>query len=314
MKRISFVLPVHNEREVVVEFHKVLTSELNSLGDYEFDFVYVDDGSTDGSLEQLRHLGASDNRVRVVSLSRNFGHQLALTAGLDRADGDAVIIMDTDLQDPPNVVPSLIAEWELGADCVNARRISRNDSVFKRWTAKAFYWWLSRVSEVDLPRDVGDFRLVDKSVVAQVRQFRESDRYLRGMFAYLGHSQAFVDFRRDARAAGKSSYGIAAMLKLATGGVMGFSSAPLKMVRNVGLMIAGIAFAGALYVFLGRLIEPNSTVPGWAFTVISILFVGGVQIVMLSIVGSYVGRIYTEVKNRPLYGIAFDTGLESSDL
>ena len=194
---------------------------------------------------------------------------------------------------------------------MNARRISRGDSLFKRSTARAFYWWLSKVSDVDLPRDVGDFRLVAKSVVMQVREFREADRYLRGVFAYLGHQHAFVDFHRDPRAAGKSSYGLASMFKLAAGGVMGFSSAPLKMVRNVGLMIAGFAFAGVVYVFLGRLINPSSTVPGWAFTVISILFVGGVQIVMLSIVGSYVGRIFTEVKRRPLYAVSVDTGAKT---
>lgn len=310
MKHIDLVLPVQNEESNIPALFEEIAQVADSLSSYSFGFLFVDDGSRDGSLECLRELASRDSRVRVIALSRNVGHQLAVTAGLDHANGDAVIIMDTDLQDPPQIIPELISEWEAGFDCVHARRISRTDPVFKRVTAKVFYWWLARVSDVDLPRDVGDFRLVDRKLVLEIREYREADRYLRGLFAYLGHRQTFVDFHRRARSEGKSGYSLRDMIALAAGGVMGFSSAPLRFVRNIGVLIALLAFVGVIYVFAGRLIDPTSTVPGWAFTVISILFVGGVQIVMLSVVGSYVGRIFQQVKDRPLYGIAWDSHAE----
>ncbi len=311
MTRIDVLLPVHNEAGNLRELYRELIEVANRLGNYSLGFLFIDDGSEDDSLEILKELANQDARVRIISLLRNYGHQMALTAGLDIANGDAVVIMDTDLQDPASLIPELVHEWEQGFDCVHARRISRDDPLLKRLTAKAYYWFLARISDVEIPRDVGDFKLIDRALVLEIRKYRESDRYLRGLFAYLSCHPTFVDFHRRARGTGRSGYSWNDMMSLAAGGVIGFSSVPLRFVRNVGLLIALLAFFGSLYVFAGRLIDPASTVPGWTFTVISILFVGGVQIVMLSVVGSYVGRIFQQVKNRPLYGVSWDSTEDS---
>lgn len=304
---ISLVLPVYNEAAGLVQFHTALLSTLEAAGIVDVELIYVDDGSVDGSGEILEVLAGREPRVRVLSLSRNFGHQVAISAGLDHADGDAVIIMDTDLQDPPEVAVRLIERWREGFDVVYAQRRVRDEGLFKRTSAHVFYWALDRVSEVEIPRNVGDFRLADRRVVQEIRRFAEHDRYMRGLFSYVGFRQTAVPFDRPGRASGDSGYPLSRMMKLAADGVFGFSAAPLRLVRDVGFLVAALAIVGALWIFVGKLVDPASSVPGWAFIVVCLLFASGVQISMISVVGSYVARIHTQTKGRPLYVVASDS-------
>lgn len=304
---ISFVLPVYNEADCLQDFHDELTSWLDRHPRDVYELIYVDDGSSDASPQLLADLAAKDSRVRVLEFARNFGHQAAISAGLDHAQGDAVIIMDTDLQDPPEVAFELIEKWREGWDVVYAQRRVRDEGFFKRASASLFYRLLSRIAEVDIPRNVGDFRLADRKVVHEIRRFTEHDRFVRGMFSYVGFRQTGVEFDRPARAAGETGYPLVRMMKLAADGVFGFSTAPLRFVRMVGFLIAALAFLGAAWVLGGKLFQPESVVPGWTFMVISVLFVGGVQIIMLGVVGAYVGRTYAESKNRPLYVVRSDS-------
>lgn len=316
MKLISFVVPVYNEEGNVGLLHERLSGVVAALP-HQAEFVFVNDGSRDASLRLLRGLAEQDERVRVLDLSRNFGHQLAVTAGLDAARGDAVVIMDADLQDPPEVALELIREWEAGYDVVYAQRRTRQDSAFKRFTADAFYRVLGQLSTIEIPRDTGDFRLIDRRVADDLRRYREHDRFLRGMVADVGYRQKAVQFDRNARNAGTTNYPLRAMIRLAGDGIMGFSSKPLQLITRTGYLIAVLAVIGIVYTLVRRLFYPAEVVSGWAFTIIAMLFLGGLQLVMMGIIGSYVGRIYTEVKNRPLYLVRHEYGtgtLEATEL
>jgi polyisoprenyl-phosphate glycosyltransferase len=299
-KQISYVLPIHNEAGNIQPLYEALTEAASSL-DYELEFVFVNDGSTDGSLTMLHTLQAADPRVSVINFARNFGHQIAVTAGLEFAHGDAVIIMDADLQDPPKVSLELIAKWEEGWDVVYARRRTRKDGLFKRATAKMFYWLLRRLADIEIPEDTGDFRLISRRVVDALSQFHEHNRFLRGLVSYVGFKQTHVLFDRDKRLTGSTSYPFKKMVKFAFDGIFSFSWAPLKLIGRVGYSISALAFLGALYALVMRIVAPQETVPGWAFEVIAISLIGGIQLIMLSVLGGYIGRIYTEVQNRPLY-------------
>src|SRR5262249_47385751 len=273
--------------------------------DLDFEFCYVDDGSRDGSLDLLFDLRTVDDRVTVLALARNFGHQIAVTAGLDAAVGrDAVIVMDTDLQDPPEVSLALIEAWEGGADVAYAQRRTRRDSTFKRGTAYAFYWMLARMASIDIPRNVGDFRLMDRRVVAEVVRYREHDRFLRGIVAHVGFRQEAVPFDRDPRYAGSTSYPLRKMLKLAADGILGFSTFPLRMISRLGMAVSFLSVFGALWVVWVRLLEPEKTVPGWAFIAVGMFLLGGLQLLMMGVIGSYLGRVYVETQDRPLYSMA----------
>jgi polyisoprenyl-phosphate glycosyltransferase len=273
-------------------------------GRFRFSFLYIDDGSTDGSLDRLNELADTDDRVTVIALSRNFGHQMAVTAGLDLVDADAAIIMDSDLQDPPRVSVELIEKWEQGYDVVYAQRRSRQDSAFKRLTARGFYWFLRRVASIDIPRNTGDFRLIDRKVVDELRKFRERDRFLRGLVSYVGFRQAAVQFDRDQRHSGTTGYPLRKMLRFAADGILSFSVAPLKLISRLGYFISFLSFLGILYTVGVKILAPEAAVPGWAFITISMFFLGGVQIVMLGVLGSYIGRTYAQSQNRPLYTVA----------
>ncbi|HEY3527835.1 MAG TPA: glycosyltransferase family 2 protein [Nocardioides sp.] len=302
---LAYVLPVHDEADGLHAFHDALVTATNKRPDLDFEFVYVDDGSRDGSLDLLLDLRAADERVTVISLARNFGHQIAVTAGLDAAAGrDAVIIMDTDLQDPPEVSLRLIETWESGADVAYAQRRTRRDSPFKRGTAFGFYWLLTRLASVDIPRNVGDFRLMDRSVVAEVIRYREHDRFLRGIVAHVGFRQEAVPFDRDPRHAGSSSYPLRTMLKLAADGILGFSTFPLRLISRMGLLISLLSVIGALWVVWVRIFMPERTVPGWAFITVGMFLLGGIQLLMMGVIGSYLGRVYVETQDRPLYSLA----------
>lgn len=299
-KQISYVLPIHNEAGNIQPLYRALTEAISSLA-YDVELVFVNDGSTDDSLAVLHALQASDPRISVINFARNFGHQIAVTAGLDFAHGDAVIIMDADLQDPPKVSLELIAKWEEGWDVVYARRRTRQDGWFKRATAKLFYWLLRRLADIEIPPDTGDFRLISRRVVDALGQFHEHNRFLRGLVSYVGFKQTHVFFDRDKRLTGSTSYPFKKMVKFAFDGIFSFSWSPLKLIGRVGYSISALAFLGALYALVMRIIAPEETVPGWAFTVIAISLIGGIQLIMLGVLGGYIGRIYTEVQNRPLY-------------
>src|SRR3954464_9533848 len=241
---LAYVLPVHNEADGLRAFHDALVTATNKRPDLDFEFVYVDDGSRDASLDVLLELRAADERVTVISLARNFGHQIAVTAGLDAAAGrDAVIVMDTDLQDPPEVSLQLIETWEAGVDVAYAQRRTRRDSPFKKGSAYLFYWLLTQLSSAESPRNVGDFRLMDRRVLAEVVRYREHDRFLRGIVAHVGFRQEAILYDRAARGAGRSHYPLRSMTKLAASGFLGFSTAPLRLISRTGFAISVVSVA-----------------------------------------------------------------------
>lgn len=305
---ISYVFPIFNEDENIPHLYAAMSEIVLSLN-YDIEFVFVNDGSKDRSLELLRGLQQQDPRVVVIDFARNYGHQVAVTAGLDAARGDAVIIMDSDLQDPPAVSLELVAQWEAGFNVVYAQRRTRKDTAFKKLTAWAFYMTLKRIASIDIPPNTGDFRLLDRAVVDEIRKFREHDRFIRGMVSFVGFNQIAVPFDRDERLAGKTGYPLSKMIKLAADGIFGFSTFPLTLISRVGMFTALLSILGVLYALSMRIFVPNAVVEGWTFIVISVLFVGGLQLIMLGILGGYVGRIYTEVQNRPLYAVKAVHGL-----
>ena len=298
---ISYVLPVYDEQDGLRRFHRELLAATATRPDLEYEFVYVNDGSRDGSLQVLRELAEADPRVRVLDFARNFGHQIAITAGLDHAEGDAVVVMDTDLQDPPAVSIEMIDAWRGGAEIVSARRRTRRDTRFKRLTAHSYYRLLHNLAEVDIPVDTGDFRLLDRRAAEELRGYRERSRFIRGMVASMGFQQEEVLFDRDERAAGETKYPLRKMVRLAADGVTGFSTAPLKLITRIGFLSLGLAALGILYAVALRLFFPQITVSGWTMIMVVMLFLGGVQMLSLGVIGSYIGRIYDEVRQRPLY-------------
>jgi glycosyltransferase involved in cell wall biosynthesis len=295
----SIVVPVFNEEAVLPILLKRLDALMDSL-DAPAEIIFVDDGSTDCSSIVLRARAKDDPRYRYLKLTRNFGHQIAITAGMDAAGGRAVIVMDADLQDPPEIVRDMIARWKEGYEVVYARRASRDgESAFKRWTAAAFYKVLGRLSSIDIPQDVGDFRLVDCRVVDVFRAMPEQDRFVRGMFAWLGFRQIAVDFHRPTRAAGVTKYPFWKMLRLAVNGLIGFSDAPLKLAIWLGLAVSALALFIGLYAIERYL--TNQVITGWTSTVVVVSFLSGINLLMTGIMGLYIGRIHAEVKRRPLY-------------
>lgn len=303
-KTVSYIFPIYNEGGNIPLLYSTIETLLKKNKKYTFEIIFINDGSKDDSLEQLVTIQKNDPRIVVINFSRNFGHQIAVTAGLDHATGDAVIIMDSDMQDPPKVSFDLIKKWEEGYEVVYAQRRSRKDTFFKKLTAKWFYITLQKLAEIDIPRNTGDFRLMDRKVVDELNKFREHNRFLRGMVSYVGFKQTAVLFDRDERHAGETGYPLKKMLKFAADGIVSFSSAPLKLITNIGFIIAAVSFLGILYAIGMKIFMPQTTVEGWTFIVISILFIGGIQLMMLGVLGSYIGRIYTEAQNRPLYFIS----------
>ncbi len=303
-KLVSYVFPIYNESGNIELLHETISKLLKPVTTYDFEIIFINDGSRDDSLEKLITIQQKDERVKVINLARNFGHQLAVTAGLDHASGDAVIIMDSDMQDPPSVSLQLLEKWEEGYDVVYAQRRTRKDTFFKKLTAKWFYITLQKLADIDIPRNTGDFRLLDHKVVDALGQCREHNRFLRGMVSFLGFNQTAVLFDRDERHAGETNYPLKKMLKLASDGIVGFSSVPLKFISKIGYGFSILSFVGILYAIGMKIFNPEVTVPGWTLMTIAILFIGGVQMIMLGVLGSYIGRIYTEVQNRPLYLIS----------
>lgn len=300
-KLISYIFPIYNEAENIELLVSTMSKLLAQHKKYRYELIFINDGSRDNSLEMLQRVALQDADVIVVDLSRNFGHQIAVTAGIDIAKGGAVIIMDSDMQDPPSVSFELIKKWEQGYDVVYAQRRSRKDTFFKKLTADIYYRTLQKFADIDIPRNTGDFRLLDRAVVDQLKRFKEHNRFLRGMVSFIGFRQVAVQFDRDARHAGTTGYPFKKMVGFALDGIFGFSSSPLKFISKLGYVIAGLSVVGILYTLILRLYFPSHTVEGWAFIVISIFFIGGIQLIMLGVLGNYIGRIYVEAQDRPLY-------------
>ncbi|MHB1187317.1 glycosyltransferase family 2 protein [Thiobacillus sp.] len=298
---LSVVIPCFNEEEVIGETVKRLNAFCSELVNLDVELIFVDDGSHDRTPELLRSFAAEDSRIRLILFARNFGHQIAVTAGIDAASGDAVVLIDADLQDPPEVVHEMIAKWREGYDVVYGTRTERpGESAFKRATARGFYRLLNRLSDVPIPLDTGDFRLMSRSVVDTLNAMPERDRFVRGMVSWVGFKQIALPYKRAARFAGESKYPLRKMLRFATDGILSFSTKPLQVSVGLGMLCAALALAGILYALALRLFT-NMWVEGWTALMIAVLFIGGVQLISVGILGEYVGRIYSEVKNRPLY-------------
>jgi len=297
---LSVVVPVYNEIEVLPLFYQRVTAMGAGLAPMDYEVIFVDDGSRDGSADALRELAERDPHVRVLRFSRNFGHQVAITAGVDHARGDCIVVIDSDLQDPPEVIPRMIDKWREGFDVVYGVRAKREgETRMKLWTASLFYRMLNRMTSIDVPLDVGDFRLLSRRAADQLTKLRESDRYVRGLVSWIGFRQTGVEYDRDRRYAGETKYPYRKMLKFALDGITSFSTIPLRLATWLGYAASAFAFLYLASVFVQKLF--GITVQGWATIMVAMLFMGGVQLICIGIAGEYIGRIFTEIKARPIY-------------
>lgn len=311
-KTLSVVIPVFNEEPVIERTYQRLHAVMEDMP-YYYELLFVDDGSTDRSLEILEGIADGDDRVHIVSFSRNFGHQAAVMAGIEYAVGDAVVLIDADLQDPPEVIPQMVEKWREGYDVVYGKRTKRKgESVFKKVTAHVFYRFLRSMTDTDIPADTGDFRLMDKRVCEWMRLLREKRPFVRGLVRWVGFRQTFVAYVREERAAGETKYPLKKMLALATDGIFSFSYKPLKLAGYAGFALSFASFVYLIVVICQRLFG-QQTQPGWASLMAIILFSNGIILIMLGILGEYLGRIYEEVKDRPLYIVARTRGIGEED-
>jgi glycosyltransferase involved in cell wall biosynthesis len=300
---LTVVIPVWNEIEVLPATYRRLTDVLVGMG-VTYEILFVDDGSTDGTWFALEDLHRADPNVGCIALSRNFGHQVAITAGIDHARGDAVVVMDADLQDPPEALPRMLALWRDGHDVVYGVRTAREqDGAFKRWTASAFYRVIRALTAVDIPADTGDFRLMSRRVVEATKRMPERNRYVRGLVSWAGYKQAALPYQRGPRAAGVTKYPLRRMLRLAADAIVSFSTVPLQLAIGLGLLVSAGCFAYAGWAAYGSFVHDRPLSSGTPVSV-AILLVGSVQLVCLGIVGEYIGRIHDEVRRRPLYFVA----------
>ena len=298
---ISILVPCYNEEAVLNQFYQRTSQVITNIPQYDFQFMFVNDGSTDHTLNIMQELRKEDSRVSYINLSRNFGKEIAMIAGIDYLTGDAAIIMDADLQDPPELIPEMISWWEKGYQDVSAKRQTRaGESFFKKWSSHAFYTILQKLSNVPMQRDVGDFRLLDKQCLNALRMMRESQRYTKGLFSWIGFEKKEILFNRDARAAGKTKWNYWKLLNLAIEGITSFTIAPLRVAFFVGCMLSFIAIIYMLFIIMRTLIC-GGDVPGYPSLISIILFIGGVQLFFLGVIGEYLGRVFNESKFRPLY-------------
>ena len=315
-KLVSLVVPIYCEQEVVGEFYRRAKTALSSLGPrLHHEIVFVDDGSTDGSLAALRDIASRDPHVRVVNLSRNFGHQKAITAGLDHAAGDAVVVIDGDLQDPPEVVCDMVRIWdEQGVKVVyGVREERRGETAFKTLSAKLFYRLVGRLAESELANDSGDFRLMDRAVVSVLTTMREESRYMRGLMSWVGFSQYALRYKRDPRYAGHTKYPLRKMVRLGADAITSFSERPLKIATGFGVFVTGLSLLLACWIIVGKIVTPERVVQGWTSMMVTVLFLGGVQLLSIGVLGEYIARVYRETKHRPLYVVAERYGFGTDD-
>lgn len=298
---VSIVIPLYNEELVIDTLYTRLTKVIDEAR-LRCEVVLVDDGSRDRTLEKAKAICKLDDRFKLISLSRNFGHQIAITAGMDRTVGDAVVIIDADLQDPPEVIPKMLEQWAAGYDVVYGVRTKREgETLFKRATAALFYRLMRRATNVEIPVDTGDFRLIDRRVIDQLRGMRERFRFVRGMVSWVGFKQTKVEYVRAERFAGETKYPLPKMVRFALDGMLSFSHVPLKISSMMGIAASAISFFFMIYGFVVRIFFPAYAGQGWASVFTAVLFLGGVQLVCIGILGEYIGRTYDEVKRRPLY-------------
>lgn len=312
-KLVSIVVPMYYEEKVAEECCKRLKNVMDSCG-YEYELVFVNDGSRDSTLDILTKLAADDRRVKVLGFSRNFGHQVAVTAGIDKAKGNALVIIDADLQDPPELIPEMLRLWEQGYEVVYAKRMRRKgESAFKRITASMFYRVLDKLSDTRIPLDTGDFRLIDAKVADELRRMREKNRFLRGMVSWIGFKQTPIEYEREERFAGETKYPLKKMIKLALDGIISFSSKPLKLSQYLGFFAVICAGLVLMYSLIYRLIGGRNLVSGWASIMTTVAFLGGVQLISIGILGEYIGRMYEESKGRPLYIIEKEININDEE-
>lgn len=307
---ISIVVPLYNEELVIGEMSRRLTEVMAGTG-LDYEIVMVNDGSRDRTAELAREICAGDPRYKLVGFSRNFGHQFAITAGMDKASGAAVVVIDADLQDPPEIIPQMIARWREGYQVVYGVREKREgESWFKLTTAKLFYRVLKRLTAVEIPVDTGDFRLVDRRVLDEFNSMRERSRFVRGMVSWIGFRQCAVTYVRHQRHAGETKYPFSKMVKFAVDGLLAFSQVPLKLASGLGLAASVVSFFFMIYGVVVKYVAPETVIPGWSSTFSAILFLGGIQLICLGVLGEYIGRIYEEIKNRPLYIVAEEVNFD----
>lgn len=297
---LSLVVPVLNEQTVIVEFLRRTQKVLNEL-DCSYEIVFVNDGSKDSTLDILKREKTKGRHIKIINLSRNFGHQIAITAGMNYAQGDAVVIIDADLQDPPELIPKMICKWREGYDVVNAKRRRRlGETIFKTGTASVFYSLIRKISNIEIPMDVGDYRLLSRKALNSLKQLPEKHRYIRGLVAWLGYQQTQILYERDRRFAGKTKYPLAKMIRFSMDGLSSFSILPLRVATFLGFLVSFVSFVFIAYALYVKVVL-QIAVQGWTTLFIAILFLGGIQLICIGIVGEYIGMIHDEAKGRPLY-------------
>jgi len=297
---LSIVIPIYNEEGNIAHLYKRLVVVLREMG-LSYEIIFVNDGSADQSIQLIQALSLSDDKVKYIDLSRNFGHQIAVSAGLDFASGNTVVIIDADLQDPPELIATLYQKWQEGYEVVYATRNKRKgESALKLFTARVFYRLMRMLTSIDIPVDTGDFRLIDRKVVEALKNMPEKNKFLRGQIAWIGFNQCSVQYDRDERQYGKTGYTYRKMMRLAIDGITAFSDIPLKLVTVFGFLVSGMSFLVMLYALYSKYIKEDF-VKGWPSTILSILFIGGIQLIGIGIIGEYISRINNNVRNRPLY-------------
>ena len=303
MKKISVVIPMYCEEEVVDICYKRVVNNLKKLSDkYSYEIIFINDGSKDSTLEILKKIASNDDNVKIISFSRNFGHQAAVTAGIRNVTGDAIIIMDADLQDPPELFEGMIEKWEEGYEVVYGKRKTREgESIFKLLTARMFYNTLNKLSEIEIPKDTGDFRLVDRKVIDVIATLPEHNKFLRGLFSWVGFNQYAYEYNRVNRVAGKTKYPFKKMFKLATDGILSFSAKPLKIVGAIGIFSVIVSIIILIYSIVSYMFKLNSLTPGWTSIMCTMTFIGGIILISLWMIGEYIARIYEESLGRPEY-------------
>ncbi len=302
MKKVSVVIPMYYEEEVAEECYKRVKGVLTSLENYDHEIIFINDGSKDKTLEILEEIASKDEKIKVVSFSRNFGHQCAVTAGIKYVTGDAIVIIDADLQDPPELIPEMLKYWENGYEVIYGKRKSREgESGFKLFTAKMFYKTLNALSDVEIPKDTGDFRLVDRKVIDVVNSLPEHNKFLRGLFSWVGFNQTPFEYERKERFAGKTKYPLKKMLKLAGDGILSFSTKPLKLVGVLGGLSVVISFIILVYSILSFAFKWNNLAAGWTSLMVTMTFMFGITLISIWMLSEYIARIYDEVRGRPQY-------------